>query len=451
MSYLGDIRLGDTVDLKFTTVQSTGAPTTLAGTPVISAYPANSTTQLTAGITLTVDFDTVTGLNHVRVVASSGNGYATATNYDLVITTGTVNSVSVVGYVVGSFSIENRSAVMPTTAARTLDVSATGEAGVDWANVGSPSTTVGLSGTTVGTATTVTNQLTAAAIATGVWQDTTAGDFTTASSIGKSLYTTGNAPGATSGLALVGSNVGTASSVTGSVGSVTGAVGSVTGNVGGNVVGSVASVTAAVTISAGTGAGQLDVTSGVVKANLAQILGTALTETAGQLAAAFKKFFNIATPASTMDHLTLVDTVTTATTATSLTNAPTAGDFTATMKTSIGTAVAASAVASVTGNVGGNVVGSVGSLTTNNDKTGYALTSAERNSVADALLDRTAGVETNFTPRQSLRLMLAALAAKLSGAATTTVTIRDINDTKARITATVDSDGNRTAVTTDVS
>ena len=52
----------------------------------------------------------------------------------------------------------------------------------------------------------------------------------------------------------------------------------------------------------------------------------------------------------------------TITTVTNLTNAPTAGDFTATMKTSIGTAVAASAVASVTGNVGGNVTGSVGSV-----------------------------------------------------------------------------------------
>lgn len=116
-------------------------------------------------------------------------------------------------------------------------------------------------------------------------------------------------------------------------------------------------VGASVLLSAGTGTGQLDFTSGVVKSNLAQILGTALTETAGQIAAAFKKFFNIATPASTMDALTLVAT------ATNLTNAPTAGDFTSTMKTSIGTAVAASAVASVTGNVGGNVVGSVGSVT----------------------------------------------------------------------------------------
>ena len=37
------------------------------------------------------------------------------------------------------------------------------------------------------TVTTVTNQLTAAAIATGVWQDTTAGDFTVALSVGKSV------------------------------------------------------------------------------------------------------------------------------------------------------------------------------------------------------------------------------------------------------------------------
>jgi hypothetical protein len=47
--------------------------------------------------------------------------------------------------------------------------------------------------------------LTAAQIATGVWQDATAGDFTAANSIGKSLYTTGNAPGSTNGLPVVNS------------------------------------------------------------------------------------------------------------------------------------------------------------------------------------------------------------------------------------------------------
>lgn len=147
--YHGDINLGDTIDFKFSTVNASGVPTTLAGSPVLSAYVGNGTTEITAGITLSVDFDSRTGLNNVRVVATSGNGFATASNVDVVITTGTVNSVSVVGIVVGSFSIEARSSLRATVAGRTLDVSATGEAGVDWGNVGSPTTANNLSGTNI--------------------------------------------------------------------------------------------------------------------------------------------------------------------------------------------------------------------------------------------------------------------------------------------------------------
>ena len=149
MSWVGDFRLEDTFDVKFCTVTTTGAPTTLAGTPVISAYVGNSLTQITAGITLTVDFDAVTGLHNVRVVATAANGYATASNYQLVITTGTVGGTSVVGYVVAQFSIEARSSLRPTTAGRTLDVSATGEAGLDWANIGAPTTAQNLSATNI--------------------------------------------------------------------------------------------------------------------------------------------------------------------------------------------------------------------------------------------------------------------------------------------------------------
>lgn len=101
-----DITLGDTHYFKFTTRQfSTGAPYTLAGTPVISAYLNGSTTQITSGITLTVDFDGVTGLNSVAVAATSGNGYSVGDQVALVITTGTVDSVSVVGEVVAEFTI----------------------------------------------------------------------------------------------------------------------------------------------------------------------------------------------------------------------------------------------------------------------------------------------------------------------------------------------------------
>ena len=79
------------------------------------------------------------------------------------------------------------------------------------------------------------------------------------------------------------------------------------------------------------------------------------------------------------------------------------------------------------------------------------LTSGERDSVAAALLDLANGVETGYTLRQVLRILAAAMGGKLSGAATTTVAIRSITDSKDRITATVDSDGNRSAVTLDAS
>lgn len=52
-------------------------------------------------------------------------------------------------------ALSDYGALKPTTAGRTLDVTTTGEAGIDWANIGSPTTTVNLSGTTVKTATDV--------------------------------------------------------------------------------------------------------------------------------------------------------------------------------------------------------------------------------------------------------------------------------------------------------
>lgn len=191
MKHLGDFDAASVLYTKFTTYRpSTGAPFTLAGTPVVSIYKDGSLTQSTAGITLTVDFDGLTGLHHLAIDTSAdGTFYSAGSQFEAVITTGTVDSVSVVGSCVASFSIRKDSALKATVAGRTLDVSAGGEAGIDWANVGSPTTAVNLSATNIDV-----DQVVA--------------------------------------------------SVSGAVGSVTGAVGSVTGNVGGNVNGSVASVAA---------------------------------------------------------------------------------------------------------------------------------------------------------------------------------------------------------------
>lgn len=153
MAHLGDFDTAATIYGKFTTYRpSTGAAFTLGGTPALSVYKDNSVTQSTSGVTLTADFDAVTGLNHFTIDTSlDGTFYAAGSFFDVVITTGTVDGVSVVGSVVASFTIRKTSTLKPTTAGRTLDVSAGGEAGVDWANVGSPTTVVGLTGTTIAT------------------------------------------------------------------------------------------------------------------------------------------------------------------------------------------------------------------------------------------------------------------------------------------------------------
>ena len=64
----------------------------------------------------------------------------------------------------------------------------------------------------------------------------------------------------------------------------------------------------------------------------------------------------------------------------------------------------------------------------------------------DAILDDTIG-DGSLTMRQALRVLVAGMAGKLSGAATTTVTIRNTADSANVIVATVDADGNRSAVT----
>jgi len=88
----------------------------------------------------------------------------------------------------------------------------------------------------------------------------------------------------------------------------------------------------------------------------------------------------------------------------------------------------------------------------NNDAiTAASLATDAGTEIATAVLDTAAGVETGRTVRQSMRLMLSALCGKASGMATTTAVFRDTNDTKDRISATVDADGNRSAVTLDAS
>lgn len=112
MSYQGDILEDATITFSFSTRDTAGLPTTLAGTPVLSVYKDTGTTESVAGITLSVDHDGVTGLNNVEIDSSADAFYAAGSDYYVVITTGTVDGGSVVGEVVGTFSIQNRYATV---------------------------------------------------------------------------------------------------------------------------------------------------------------------------------------------------------------------------------------------------------------------------------------------------------------------------------------------------
>ncbi len=159
-NYVGDYAVGSTFYHRFTTVNASGVPTTLGNTPSCEYYVDGGTTAFSGGLSLTVDFNSKTGLNSLQVIATTScTGIASAKNISVQIAAGTVSAVSVVGYPVIEYSLENRSPLRPATAGRTLLVSSTGYAGIDWNSIGTPGATQSLSATTIFTTTNVTNNV----------------------------------------------------------------------------------------------------------------------------------------------------------------------------------------------------------------------------------------------------------------------------------------------------
>ena len=199
------VRMGQTALPNATAGALNGLPLSADTAGRVDVLKINGTSQTARDIGASVLLSSGTGTGQVNLALGRvGVNWGDVTNQSTVVnlssttisTSQAIGSVSgAVGSVTGNVTVGGYAAgqapLQPTVAGRTLDVTTTGEAGIDWANIGSPTSTVGLTNTTISTGQTIT-------------------------------------------------------SVSGAVGSVTGNVGgsvaSVTGNVGGNVTGSVGSV-----------------------------------------------------------------------------------------------------------------------------------------------------------------------------------------------------------------
>ena len=108
MMNLGDIKKGHVFFLKFTTSNADGAACSFDSTPTISVYTDGTLVEITqtdSSITITEDFDGITGLHQVQISTNASAIFLAQKQYTVVVS-GSVDSISVVS-VLARFSIES--------------------------------------------------------------------------------------------------------------------------------------------------------------------------------------------------------------------------------------------------------------------------------------------------------------------------------------------------------
>lgn len=134
-AFVGDFRIGSIVRKMWNSNAVAGESITRATNGTISVYKDGGTTQSTAGVTDTEDFDSLTGVHLVAVDTSAdGTFYSAGSDFEVVLSASTIDG-KVINGTLFSFSLENRSALMPTTAGRKLTVSAGGVANANLAEI----------------------------------------------------------------------------------------------------------------------------------------------------------------------------------------------------------------------------------------------------------------------------------------------------------------------------
>lgn len=249
--FVGDFTPGGTVSWAFTTRTAAGSASALSsGTAVI--YKNAGTVESGSGVAVTASFDSRTGFNYITVDTSTDSSfYSAGGQFDAVLSTGTVNTVSVAGECLGRFTLGNQAA-KPV-------LSVTGSVASVSGSVASVSGSVAsVSGSVASVSGSVASVSGSVASVSG-----SVGGSVQGSVVGSVASVSGSVGGS-----VLGSVVGSVASVSGSVGG--NIMGSVVGSVG-NVAGSVASVSGSV---GGSVLGNVSGSVGNVAGSVASVSGT---------------------------------------------------------------------------------------------------------------------------------------------------------------------------------
>lgn len=104
--YVGNVVEDSTFYFFFTTTKANGVLTTIGGSTGIAVYINETTGGWGIGINLELDHNSKTGLHRVKIDTSADARFVPG-DYTVILTSGTVDGNSIVGSIVGEFSIGN--------------------------------------------------------------------------------------------------------------------------------------------------------------------------------------------------------------------------------------------------------------------------------------------------------------------------------------------------------
>jgi hypothetical protein len=105
--YLGDYKEDSTIYFCWDTNDKDGASITRVVNGTIKVYKDDGTTESTAGVTDTEDFDGLTGVHNCKIDLSSDSFYVKGNDYSVILAGATIDG-EIVNAVLATFSIENR-------------------------------------------------------------------------------------------------------------------------------------------------------------------------------------------------------------------------------------------------------------------------------------------------------------------------------------------------------